>query len=81
MQLCADIANSYKHLLVTLTPRSGENPTLGPRHFTLSLGGGPPYGQVNYTILTRSGPLDAFQLAKDCVEAWKVFLGRHGHSL
>jgi hypothetical protein len=80
MKLCADVAISYKHMIVTKTPRSGENPTLGPRHFTLSTGRGPPYGQVNYTISTRSGPRDAFQLAGECVDAWKAFLGRQGHS-
>lgn len=79
MQLCADIAISYKHLLVTQKPRSGQNPTLGPRHFTLSIGGEVPYGQVNYTISTTSGAKDAFQLATDCVAAWKAFLGQYGH--
>ncbi len=81
MRICADIANSQKHL--RLSPgreRSQEDPTPGPRHFTLSLGGGPPYGQVSYTISTLSGPLDAFHLARECVDAWKAFLGQHGHS-
>ncbi len=81
VRLCADIANGNKHLALTHKPRSGKNPTHGPRHFTLSPGDGLPLGQVNYAINTEGDSLDAFHLVKDRVEAWKAFLETHGAQL
>ncbi len=78
MQLCADIANSYKHLKLTRKPRSKHYPTSGPRTFDPKLGGASPSIRIRYTVATASGPRDAFQLATECVEAWKAFLWHHG---
>ncbi len=79
--LGADLANTYKHMVLTQPPKTAEDPSVGPRDFTLALGGSPPYGQVRYTIKTKSGQIDAFDLAVKCVEDWKTFLTRHGHAI
>lgn len=81
MSLCADIANSHKHLrLIPWRERSQEDPTYGPRRFDLGLGRGVPHIRVTYIIDAVSGPLSAFEVAKECVDAWKAFLEQHGFS-
>ena len=77
MQLCAEIANSRKHLKFTRN-RSKQHPALGSRKLDFKRGGKSPTVRVGYTIATSSGPRDAFQLATECVEAWKAFLRHHG---
>ncbi len=77
MQVCAEIANSRKHLKLTRTRRK-QHPAPGSRGFDLKRGGTTPTIRVSYTIATASGPRDAFQLATECVEAWKAFFRHHG---
>jgi len=75
MSLCADIYNGMKHLLLT-RPRSHEDPQFGKRHFEVGVGTQPTTIAVKYTIDTTSGPIDAYELATRCVEAWKSFLNQ-----
>jgi hypothetical protein len=77
LRLCADICNSAKHLTLG-SPRSGENPTFGTKKFALNLGAGPATISLKYQVDTDSGPMDAFQLGTECVEAWETFLSSHG---
>lgn len=79
LKLCADICNSLKHLRLTHPPRSGENPVFGKKHFAVQLGPGDPTRiSLKYEIDTKSGPVDAFELATECVAAWNAFLSTNG---
>jgi hypothetical protein len=81
--LCADICNGRKHLVLNTHIRHHnrpptENPTFGPKRFALSLGAATPTLSLSYEINTDAGPIDAFQLATDCVAAWDTFLSARG---
>jgi hypothetical protein len=77
LRLCADICNSLKHLERT-SNRSKESPSFGKKDFALSFGPGQPtIISLKYEVETTAGPVDAFQLATDCVTAWDVFLTTH----
>lgn len=80
LKLCADICNSLKHLTLT-SSRSGESPAFGKKLFGVALGTGPTTINLKYDINTTSGAVDAFQLAKDCVDAWETFLTANGLKL
>lgn len=78
LKLCADICNSLKHLTLT-SHRSGESPMFGKREYALALGGGAaPTIRLKYQVDTAAGPIDAFQLATECVHAWDTFLSNNG---
>jgi hypothetical protein len=77
MTLCADICNSSKHLKLS-NPRSYENPQFGKREYKLEFGTQPTTIAIEYTIDTASGPIDAFDLATNCLHAWEAFLRQHG---
>ena len=77
LQLCADICNGHKHLILN-EPRSPENPTIGGQNITLQLGAGEPEIKVKFTVDTVTGPLDAFGLATRCLELWKAFIVKNG---
>ena len=77
LRLCADICNSLKHFRLT-SSRSGESPAFGNKQFGLALGHGPPTIKLAYEVDTTSGPIDAFQLATECVDAWDTFLAANG---
>jgi hypothetical protein len=73
LKLCADICNSIKHLKLK-RPRSSQNPEFGKRKFYVKLGGLETTISVKYTIDTSTGPIDAFELATRCQQAWEGFL-------
>ena len=73
LSLCADICNGIKHLRLEST-RSGQDPRFGPRKFHVQLGGPETTISVKYSIDTSSGPLDAFELATKCLQAWEKFI-------
>ena len=73
LSLCADICNGVKHLTLTST-RSGDDPRFGRREFKLGLGGPETNISVKYRIDTSSGPVDAFELATKCLQAWENFI-------
>ncbi len=77
LRLSADICNGLKHLDLK-THRSSENPKFGRKRFKVGLGVGVPTTiGLKYEITTDRGPIDAFQLATDCVDSWKKFLAAH----
>jgi len=73
LSICADICNSLKHLKLT-TSRSGQDPKFGQRKFYLRVGSPPTTISAKYTIDTSSGPIDAFELATKCLQAWESFI-------
>ncbi len=77
LRLCADICNSLKHLTLT-SQRSGESPTFGKKEFGLAFGGETPVIKLKYQVNATSGPVDAFKLATECVDAWNAFLSSNG---
>ncbi len=72
LSICADLCNSIKHLSLTQPPRTGKVPQWGPR-FKAVIGNGSTIA-VEYSIITASGPIDAFDLATKCVDEWKQFI-------
>ena len=73
LSLCADICNGIKHLRLTRT-RSGQDPRFGKRKFNLGLGGPETTISVKYSIDISTGPVDAFELATKCLQAWENFI-------
>jgi len=74
MAICADICNGLKHLALKNKPRSGQNPRFGKRLFKVGVGTQPTTIAVEYTIDTSSGPIDAFDLATRCLQAWETLV-------
>lgn len=71
LKLCADICNATKHLKVT-NPRSKKEPKIGNLDIKLNSNG---IIQVKYHIKLNDGTeKDAFELATECVSAWKEYL-------
>ncbi len=77
LKLCADICNSLKHLHLKRR-RSNENPMFGRKKFRLVLGQEPPTISLKYEVDTTTGPIDAFSLATECIDAWDSFLAANG---
>lgn len=75
MSLCRDICIGIKHLEQQSPPWSGRVPEFAGRKFSLSLGGGPePIIKVKFSIKTKTGTIDAFKLASECVQKWEEFI-------
>ena len=75
MCLCADICIGRKHLKRERSDYSKKNPTFGGREFSLSLRGEPkPIITVKFSIKTKDGTIDAFELASECVRKWGEFI-------
>jgi hypothetical protein len=78
LRICADLCNSHKHLVLAKKPRSNEMPVFGEAHFGMSIGPGLPAAiNLRFDVDTTSGREDAFELATDCLAAWKGFLTKH----
>ena len=73
MRLCADICNGTKHLRLK-SPRSDQDPRFRQREFKVHVGGSPTTISAKYTIDTSGGPVDAFELATKCLQAWGNFI-------
>ena len=78
LRLSADVCNGLKHVHLN-RKRSGERPKFGRKLFKVGLGVGVPTTiSLKYEITTDSGPIDAFELATECVDCWKRFVTAHG---
>ncbi len=77
LSVCADICNSLKHLKLSSRPRSGSEPKFAGAHYGLELGGQQPRIKAKYVVETADGPMDAFELATRCLDAWRSFLNDH----
>jgi hypothetical protein len=75
LRLCADICNALKHVTLTKHIRSGENPRFGKKQFAINLGPGVQTSiALKYEIATDTGSEDAFELARESIDAWDRFL-------
>jgi len=75
MRVCRDICVGIKHLEQKSSPLSGQVPKFKGREFSLSLGGGSePIIKVKFSIETKTGTIDAFELASECVRKWGEFI-------
>jgi len=74
LSLCADICNGLKHFYLDKGERSGESPKFDRTKIKLDIGAGPTKIALKYEITTKSGPIDAFDLATKCKNAWKIFI-------
>ena len=75
MRVCEDICNGIKHL--KRKSHSGRAPEFGARKFSLNLGGSKPIIKIKYSIITKTGTIDAFELASGCVQKWKEFIKKN----
>ncbi len=74
LQLCADICNGHKHLRLDKN-RSRQNPQFTVRHYHAQIGS--PEGQtmqIAFEVNTSSGVRDAFEIASQCMVAWRDFV-------
>ena len=79
LRLCADLCNGLKHLKRTKGSRSIENPQFSGRKISLNISEG--YSEptevsiaISYSIATKSGDIDAFDLGSRCVRAWENYI-------
>ncbi len=83
LAMCADLCNALKHLTLTRDRRSSENPTFSGSHITLNITDGLGVNEcidisIRYNISTKSGNIDAFELANRCIAAWDSFIKSNG---
>jgi hypothetical protein len=71
MRLCADICNGIKHLNRE-NDRSGKDPKFGGRHITFNVS--ESIIKIKFSILTKDGTIDAFELATECIQKWEKFI-------
>jgi hypothetical protein len=77
LKLCADLCTSIKHL-DRRSNTSDENPGFTNKVIGLDLGSGfPTISMLRYEVQTDNGPIDAFDLAAQCLTQWDVFLSKH----
>lgn len=76
MRLLADICNGTKHLKLNMPERSKESPEFYSKNYSLALGGQPVI-KVKWNIKTKTGNIDAFQLATECVHKWEEFIKKN----
>lgn len=74
LSVCADVCNGIKHLKRDREGRSKCDPRFGSRAYELKLGEREQTISVKYSIDTSSGPIDAFELATKCFQAWQNFI-------
>jgi hypothetical protein len=78
LKLCGDLCNSLKHM--ENRNRSRENPIFGSKQYGLQLGGEETIIKLEKFSIERDtkGPIDAFELATECLKAWDTFLSSKG---
>lgn len=81
LALCADLCNSQKHFTLHSPPRSGAIPQIGPKHFSLALGGSQATLSMRLSVQSGSTTWDAFDLATKCMEDWERFLRGLGYAV
>jgi hypothetical protein len=74
LSLCADLCNSLKHLELKRSG-GGERPTFGRKQYRYRLN----LGSIRLEWLVERNnkpPIDAFELATECIAEWDQFLQR-----
>jgi len=72
LAICADLANAVKHMGLTRNMKSGDEPKRANRSLVLT--GGSPIVILKANIEHKGMMIDAFELATDCMAAWKAYL-------
>jgi hypothetical protein len=78
LSICADICNGLKHLTLN-SSRSGVSPTVHPGNFWrlqigLTPGSVPVITGIGFRVVTDAANYDAYDLARDCLKEWELFL-------
>ena len=75
LKLCADLCNGHKHFKLERS-RSKVDPKVAVRKTRLRVEASPPCFtcDIRYTINTKSGPIDALDLAYSCLNLWRKFI-------
>lgn len=75
LRICADLCNGFKHFESKAhSLRSGVAPTFHSLHTVFDLTEDEPLTTRRYTLRTTRGETDAYELAKECVDAWRTFI-------
>lgn len=81
LTICEDICNARKHLYRDPNKRKRsrlpyEHPDFGRKQFAVGIttGADTTISLLDWEVNTDSGPIDAFELAAECVAAWDHFL-------
>jgi hypothetical protein len=74
LSICGDIANGAKHFTLT-SSRSCSNIKRGNAQFKLILDEIPQIS-AKYTYIVDGIPMDAFDLATQCLQDWNIFIRR-----
>ena len=81
LRLCADLANGSKHMVVTETPRF-DNPSrveVGPAAFDPRAFSGSAFSVTpSLLVVTGKSRQPVSRVAARSVDAWNVFLAKHG---
>jgi hypothetical protein len=73
--ICTDLCNGNKHFRVDKRPlRSGSVPELHRVHCRVDITAEEPLKTNSYTFRTERGLEDAYTLALECFESWKLFI-------
>lgn len=72
LAICADLANAVKHMKLTYPPKSGTEPKLANRSMVIT--GGSSIIKLEAHIEHDGEFIDAFELAKKCMDAWNAYL-------
>ena len=72
LAICADLANAVKHMILTHRKKSGAEPKRANR--SMSVTGGSPVVILKANIDHKGKTIDAFELARECMDAWNVYL-------
>jgi hypothetical protein len=76
MLLLADICNATKHLKRD-NERSKQRPEFVSKKFARTIGESEPFLKINWNINTKTGNIDAFQLATECKQKWEEFINKN----
>lgn len=79
LRICADLCNSLKHLKLNDRTRSNKKPEFSGSNTSINIDEG--FSQqtevgisISYKIKTVDGDINAFDLAKKCVDIWEIYI-------
>jgi hypothetical protein len=77
LSLCADVCNALNHLELKRSS-SDERPSFGRKQYysRLNIGAGPSIRLEWLAQRNNKPPIDAFELATECIAEWDKFLQR-----
>ena len=72
LAICADLANTTKHMNLRHRPKSGDEPKRANRSMSVTMGS--PVVILKANIEHNGKMIDAFELSTECMSAWSAYL-------